>query len=213
MTVSIPRPSPAAKEAPPSFRQRLRAESGDRHERLDRQFAGMHEAAEPVLYHRFIRVNHACHHAIGEVFDRAAVGAAGMPGEDVARRIGELGADMEAMELAPLVPPPFPIPAPDLAEAIGIAYVLEGSLLGARFIHRALTARSLGEGWRGVSMRYLAAADGLDTFRAFMADASERVASDAGRGRSAAAANATFDYFLRTVLADEAESAARRTRA
>lgn len=209
MIVSTPRPLPGAAEPPPSFRRRLRQGSGDRHERLDGRFAGLHEAAEPALYHRFIRVNHACHRAIGEVLGAAGpLRAAGMAGEDLSRCTMDLSADMEAMGLAPLAPPPFPIPAPDLAEAVGIAYVLEGSLLGARYIHRALTARPLGEAWKGVSLRYLAAADGPDTFRAFMEDASGRVGSQAGRDRSVAAANATFDYFLQAVLAAEAEDRA-----
>lgn len=64
------------------------------------------------------------------------------------RRSGEVGRELVDLGLVVPTPPPLP-PVASLGEALGWWYVLEGSSLGGRVIHRTLTGE--GKDLRGLS--------------------------------------------------------------
>ncbi|NDV86138.1 hypothetical protein GTW51_05420 [Aurantimonas aggregata] len=178
-----------------TLRAVLREATETPHRRLDRHFADMTGACDAGGYHRFIRMNHACHAAIEPVL--AGIGQR-LDDRLITRReplLVSLAEDMRAMDLDPVLAEPLILDRPDLPEAAGLIYVLDGSRLGARFIHREFIAKDLARRWPGISTAYLASAAGPDAFGDRMAALSDRVVSQTARRRAIAAAQAAFAVF------------------
>ncbi|HEY9058510.1 MAG TPA: biliverdin-producing heme oxygenase [Aurantimonas sp.] len=178
-----------------SLRQLLRLGTSQQHARLDRFFDGMTEIDRPDLYHRFIQMNHRCHAVLEPLLadHRAFAAVAGANRrKDLLR---ELDVDMRRMALSPLEAIAYPLRQIGLPEAAGIAYVLDGSRLGARFIHRDFLARDLAREWPDISTAYLEAAAIADGFREQMVDLSATIVSTRHRARALAAASAAFTLF------------------
>ncbi|MEX6507028.1 biliverdin-producing heme oxygenase [Jiella sp. M17.18] len=180
----------------------LRVATGDVHARLDGRFAGMVEAETPCLYHRFVRMNHACHAVVEPLLAAADDGTmaavlAGRP--DLLRA---LETDMAAMALTPLDHKAAKFSVAGPAEAAGLLYVLEGSRLGARYLHHALTRGDAASRWPGITMFYLESAAKPGHFSQFLDELSSRLPTIGERQRSVEAALAAFSLFEKA--ADEA---------
>ena len=177
------------------MRALLREGTAARHQRLDVSFEGMTDADDARQFHRFIRMNHACHACL-EPLVEALADRLGAP--FLAERkplLGALASDMQSMGLAPVDAGSFSLDAADLPGAAGLIYVLDGSRLGARFIHREFIRKDLARRWPGASAAYLVGASGSDAFGDRMAALSDRVESQKARDRALAAAQAAFALF------------------
>ena len=179
--------------AAPPLRGFLRAETAADHDRLDARFAGMFDGGDAATYHRFIRMNHACHAALEPgLAERAA--AVGLDANRAGRGLlPALEADMRAMRLAALdLRAPMPAGA---AEVAGLTYVLDGSRLGARYLYRDIRSRGLSQVWATQSYAYLRAASERDPFRERMAALSEALPHPGDRERARKAARLAFALF------------------
>ncbi|MBC8130219.1 MAG: biliverdin-producing heme oxygenase [Rhizobiaceae bacterium] len=197
ISAAHPSTAPASAADLSALRLRMRAGSGDRHQRLDVRFEGMHGAETPAVYHRFVAVNEACHAAIEPVLERSRLCDVLLDWQS-RNRTALLRRDLDEMAVAPLPRMAFDYDVAGLPEAFGAGYVLEGSRLGARYLHRMMRKRLVEPAFAGVSLLYLASADEPDHFRPFLAQAAHVLTTEASRDRAVAAANAAFDLFLET---------------
>ncbi|MBB4002799.1 biliverdin-producing heme oxygenase [Aurantimonas endophytica] len=191
----VANPGLASARAGAPLRALLRHATETPHQRLDSHFARMTEAPDASDYHRFIRMSHACHMAIEPVLAQMAQR---LDDPLLARRqslLPMLSQDMRAMGLAPVLMEPLALNRPDLPEAAGLIYVLDGSRLGARFIHREFITKDLTRRWPGITTAYLAGASGPDAFGERMTALSGRVISETARQRALAAAQTAFALF------------------
>ncbi len=155
----------------------------------------MTAASDPGLYQRFIAMNQAAHSALEPLLDGHAGLNATIGSNSRTILLRALASDMRQMGLRPVATIPFPVHPVGLPEAAGITYVLDGSRLGARFIHRDFLARGLATQWPGISTAYLEAAALADGFRDRMIDLSAAIRGAPQRARALAAANAAFALF------------------
>ncbi|WAJ28837.1 biliverdin-producing heme oxygenase [Antarcticirhabdus aurantiaca] len=187
---------------PAALRAHLREGTRAAHEALDARFSGMTEEAGPESYRRFVAMNAA---AFADLVPRLLASALAARPEAVAPLVASLAAleaDRAAMDLDALGAPEASAPAsaaPGLDEAVGIAYVLEGSKLGARYMHRRLLQRRAAELWPEASFRYLADADASAGFSAYLsvlagADPDD-LAAPARQDARLAGAEAAFRHF------------------
>lgn len=181
------------------LRQRLRSETRERHEYLDARFAGMHLAETVDAYHRFVRMNAACHALAEPILAQSALVAA-FPDWTTRDRSSHLSRDMAEMGLQPLAAasPSAAFAKPDLPEAIGMGYVLEGSRVGGRYIYRLVIARLAESAWAAATFHYLESTEEPDRFRDFTIRAEALLSRDLDVDRAVAAANACFDLFIDT---------------
>lgn len=187
--------NPASRFDPSSLRARLRRETAASHGALDGLFAGLEEEQDPRLYHRFVRMNHAGHRAIEPWLARSPLRTA-LPDWAGRSRLAALEEDMARMDLDAIdLPPAGWIGSPDFSEALGAAYVLEGSRLGARVIRRRFAARGIQQIWPGVSLAYLDRSAADEGAKAFMAELAAIELSEADASRCVAAALAAFARF------------------
>ena len=186
-----------SRSGPLSLRALLRRETAVPHAALDAMFAGMEEADDFDLYRRFVRMNHACHHALEPWLARSPLVDL-LPGWPGWSRLAALDEDMACMNLSPLASPVILTGTPPLPEAVGSAYVLEGSRLGAAVIRRRFTERGVERLWPGLSLHYLDRSAAGDGIKVFMAELAAIEWSEAERARCVAAARATFDGFRQT---------------
>lgn len=118
----------------PSLRAALREATGPLHLSVEARFAGLN-LAEAGDYGRFLTDHAGVIPALEQALDRAGIEAA-LPDWAHRRRAAALAADLAALGL------PFPTPRPvevrPGAEAMGVAYVLEGSRLGAALLLKAI---------------------------------------------------------------------------
>jgi len=178
-----------------SLRSLLRAHTAEQHAVLDAHFSGFAEGPTLDLYHRFVRMNHAAYRALRNAMAQASLGDSAELDRDVSAGLGRLEADMTAMELESARPPRFALERYEAPELAGIAYVLDGSKAGARFIHRKLSrAGILGSGV-GRSALFLEAAFAGETKDDREAMLSALDAGEATSTRAAHAAEATFAVF------------------
>ncbi|MFD2236819.1 biliverdin-producing heme oxygenase [Aureimonas populi] len=183
------------------LRARLREGTRERHERLDALFDPMFRTGDLAPYHRFIRMNHACHEALEPLI--AAPLASLLPDWAEGSRLPQLRRDMAEMALAPLPAPAFG--TPDTVAAVGIGYVLEGSRLGGMILLRRLHKLEAGALSSRPSAHYLASSEGAERFNRFLKAASGLDWQEARFARCLAAANAAFDCFLAAARAAGAE--------
>ncbi|WP_061930797.1 biliverdin-producing heme oxygenase [Aureimonas sp. AU22] len=191
--------SPSSQSVP-SLRDRLRADTREAHEALDASFAGMFADATGTRYARFIAMNRAAHAAIDPVL--AASPLAGLKDEEApADRLDAAHRDALALGLAPAPPVRFPLPGPDLFEAFGIAYVLEGSRLGAKYMLRAIKIDQRTDDVRWPTDYLEASSDARPFTRLLDRMAAERADEPAIR-RAVEAADVTFRFF-RSLCGDD----------
>lgn len=108
----------------------LRAATAGEHERVDKAFAG-YDLAGPASYGAFLTAHARALPAV----EAALAGADGLP--PLRPRATLLAADLADLGLPR--PDPLAIAGPrDLAEAFGMAYVLEGSRLGGGMLARGV---------------------------------------------------------------------------
>ncbi|MCB8837609.1 biliverdin-producing heme oxygenase [Aurantimonas sp. VKM B-3413] len=198
----------AHREAVASTRAILRSETAEAHARLDHRFEGMFAAASPDIYHRFVRMNHACHAMLEPLLARETDARRGPPATQGApvSLLPQLRADMEAMELAPVRLDSQFLPQSGTAEAVGALYVLEGSRLGARFLHRAFQDGEVSRRWSGATTFYLDAAARPGNIAGMLEMYSERIGSPHALQRACASACATFSLFAAAADASDATS-------
>lgn len=159
----------------------------------------MTAADDARLYERFVRMNYGCHSAIEPYLLETELMSATPRGA----MTQALTADMDALGLAPLK-----IEAPRIeqsADRVGMAYVLDGSRLGARYILRELETRQ--PAWyTAETTNYLRAAAAPDRFRDRMA-MMEAVLTQDDWPAAVAAARAGFALFESAVEAMDREVA------
>ncbi len=145
-----------------ALRRFLRAHTAEVHGRLDASFGDFSGAEIVANYHRFVQMNLLAHHGLAAFFE--VVGAADTVSEAADAALKQsiefsltcLEDDCATMALD--CPPAhgFDLSPCEISEMAGLAYVLDGSRLGARFIFRRLEkAGLLGDGDVAVSSRYL----------------------------------------------------------
>lgn len=173
-----PRPA-GPRPTPFPLRARLRAETGDAHERLDAALAS-YDLADPADYARFLAV----HARALPALEGALAGRAPWPGW--VPRWPALAADLAALGHAPPPPLPFDAPASD-AEAWGMLYVIEGSKLGG-----AMLARRVGP---NLPAAYLGKGHGPGEWRDFLAAMETGVRSGRYASLAVAGANRAFTLF------------------
>lgn len=171
-----------------SLRTRLRQETRANHEALDRLFDGL-TIDDSALYRRFIRMNHAAHAAIEPRLATSPI--APTWSRSAGPRLAGLQADMQALELQPLEGPDLHLDFADPASAAGIAYVLEGSRLGAKMILKGARAN----GAVKAPTHYLEASSETAPFADFLNALSEWARSEDDARRCIAAADAGFAHF------------------
>lgn len=193
--------------ASPRLRFRLRAETQSQHEALDRSFAGLLPVPEIAAYRHFLRMNHAAHGGV-EAWLAATPLTEWLPEWPEWSRLPDLEADMDVMGLAPVALPPFTPGTGGLPEAVGVAYVLEGSRLGAVFMHRAFEKAGASARMPGASFRYLRCSGEGKRFSHLTARMDDLAFTQEETERSTGAARSTFDYFMRA--RDDAASSADR---
>lgn len=183
----------SAAEPAPSLRDRLRADTRDAHEALDASFEGMFSDASGALYRRFIAMNLAAHAAIEPIL---AASPLDLPddGEPSADRLAAARRDAAALGVETGETAPFPLPRPDLFEALGIAYVLEGSRLGAKYMSRAIKRDERPGGARWPT-HYLEASSDARPFARLLDRMAAEAAGEADARRAVDAADVTFRYF------------------
>ena len=206
MARTIEDPSSPARERRISLRARLRGGSGDRHERLDRCFEGMHDADDTGLYRRFIRVNAACHagiepHSRRQPSQGCDRGLAIAQPRDVARRgsAGDAPFRLRALALSDREGRASPRPS-----ASPTCWRARAS---ARATFTVSSRRASGRTFAGKRRRRdisPAPPTRRDYFRSFMDEASRHLTTDRDEAEAVAAANATFDYFIETERAEKA---------
>ena len=173
-----------------TFRFDLRERTKLAHQRLDSLIGPI---KSPEQYRAFVRGSYAHRQAV-----ETHLGLVSWPDAFAdwrPTRIGPLiSEDLSDLDLAKPAVEPLGL-SKDTACAVGVAYVLEGSALGARVIGKM--AAELGFDARH-GARHLAGQErGLTNWRAFIALIEEQDAID--REAAAAAASATFDHALRSM--------------
>ncbi len=170
----------------------LRAHTADDHARLDAALPMQDGRLSPEVYAGFLRASAA---AVSQL-EPAVARWMGPPADGRARATA-LAADLESLGLGDAPPLAVEVPQPrDRMEALGAAYVMEGSALGGLVL-----ARRVAEAIPGATTHYLTLR-GPETrahWRAFMErlGAEGDAASEAERARATAFARETFQAYSR----------------
>lgn len=125
--------------------KRLKAATGDTHERLDSRIMAAAPFASRTSYGRFLAVQYAFHRELTPLYQDPAL-AALLPDLADRDRIGKIGDDLSDLDLAPPpvdAPSRFVLGSIDRSTALGWLYVAEGSNLGAAFLYKAAAALGL----------------------------------------------------------------------
>jgi heme oxygenase len=133
---------PGSRRAPsPDFLARLKQETAAEHAAIEAAADIMHEAFNHVDYRRYLEQSYAFYKPVERLLEEARVWETlGLPGAErnklplLARDLESLGSDPGGLPRA--APPELG----DVDQAVGCAYVLEGSTLGGRIISRHVQA-------------------------------------------------------------------------
>ncbi|NDW06155.1 biliverdin-producing heme oxygenase [Jiella pacifica] len=188
---------------PGGLRRFLRAHTVDAHARLDTRFGDFAGSQVLQSYRRFIGMNLLAYHGLAAFFDIVDAGETVPDAAEATLRqkielsLQHLEDDRASMDLD--CPPAhgFSLAPCETSEMAGLAYVLDGSRLGARFIYRRLEQSGLVDSQDGeVSTAYLRSAfggdrQGAETFGLSLAE--DAVIKE----RALKAALATFALFER----------------
>jgi heme oxygenase len=164
----------------------LRDATRQAHDRLDRRFSALNLASISD-YGDFLRSHAAAFLPVEQALERSGAAALIAGWHDI-KRGDALKSDLDALGLAS----PPPESAPDFdgrAELLGGLYVLEGSRLGGKILHKAAG--------RGFPTRFLASRTPAGHWRSFVAMLEEMLYSDGDRATAGATAVRTFECFER----------------
>lgn len=188
-----------------TLRERLRRDTRTEHEALDARFAGMF--AEPGLprYRNFLAMNLAAHRAIEPVLAVSPLVGLGWSPDGRLEALEQDAADLD-LEVETAA---FPLDAPSRAEAFGMAYVLEGSRLGARFMAKALQPTHDGPR-NAMPVAYLEVSSDPAPFRTLLTAMADAGLSEDEETRSILAADETFRFFRKILDRGEARAAAHQ---
>lgn len=145
--------SPALEASP---RAALREATGPLHLAVEARFDGL-DLTEAGDYGRFLIAHAEVIPALEAALDGAGIEAV-LPDWPRRRRSDALAADLAALGLA--FPPPRAVAVAPGAEAMGVAYVLEGSRLGAAMLLKVIPDR--------LPTAFLAHGQGEHLFRSFL---------------------------------------------
>lgn len=171
--------------------RRLRDATRSDHQRLESRMDILARIATPdgrrALVERFYRL-----HAEAEA--ALAPWLHDLPGLDfdARRRSDRLERDLVAVGGQPAVAPAADIVVPDVRDALGRLYVLEGSTLGGRMIRRAVEAR--GEGMAGLSFLDPYGDQAGERWRSFLAVIDDQARSPADTEAMVSGAVAGFRH-------------------
>lgn len=177
--------------AAPRLRDRLRLETRSEHEALDAGFDGMLAPGAEALYAQFLLTNRAGHEAVEPILRRSPLAVFNPAIWEPGGRLEALTADCRALALPRFAAPTRLDLSPALPEALGAAYVLEGSRLGAAFLLKALRRSSTAH----LPVRYLLASRDPEPFRRLLGVMNGADLSERDGDRAVAAANQTFRTF------------------
>jgi heme oxygenase len=184
-------PDAAGDREPPTLRERLRTETRQDHEALDALFDGMLQDEGDGRYRGFVAMNLLAHRAIEPRLVSALAEAGWQPGD----RLEAAERDAHALGLETVEPPPFALAPLALPAAFGVAYVLEGSRLGARFMLKALQAREADATRNGLPTHYLQASGDPSPFRNLLTAMNEAGMTEEDQTLAVEAARQTLRYF------------------
>lgn len=180
-----------------ALRDHLRADTREAHEALDARFADM-IGGDPARYELFLVMNRDAHAAIEPLLASSPLAARwAATGRLEAARL-----DCRLLGLEETKPAThLDLVVDGVPAAFGLAYVLEGSRLGAKYLLRAL-ARAPARNPRPT--HYLEASSDAAPFTGLMRAMARESFSQAELSRSTEVARQTFRFFGR--LADEHET-------
>lgn len=118
-----------------SVREALRAATGSLHEAVEARFDGL-DLTRREDYGAFLLAHAQVIPALEEALDRAGIHQTALPDWPRRRRAVALKADMRVLGIA--WPAPHRLELAPGAEALGVAYVLEGSRLGAAMLLKGI---------------------------------------------------------------------------
>ncbi len=194
----------ASSEPDARLRDRLRAETRGEHEALDALFADMLEPGSGDLYTTFLRMNREAHRAIEPLLAPADLAFDASRREAAERDCAALGlgsetAPAERERARTLLPS-----RPGRAEAFGMAYVLEGSRLGARFMIKALRAEGRdADSRKDLPTHYLEASGDTRPFADLLKAMEVASLSRSEADTAVEAARTTFRYFRALALGSD----------
>ncbi|MBP0616778.1 biliverdin-producing heme oxygenase [Jiella mangrovi] len=186
----------------------LRARTADGHARLDGRLGAVASAPTADDHHRFILMNLVAYRALSRFVSSRSHGETGPVAAMTKAGLDRLENDARSMGIDCDGQLGFDLPSYQTPEAAGLAYVLEGSKLGAKVIHRRLVKAGLLAPETGISAVFLASAfeptdrapaDRPGPMPIFAALASQVEDEDGPRGRAVNAAIATFALFERSL--------------
>lgn len=172
--------------------RRLRAATGDMHERLDSRINASAAFDSVEAYGRFAQMQWVLHAELAPLYGDARLQAA-LPGLPERQRLAVVAADLADLDLAPVVGPEarFAAGRIDMAEALGWLYVAEGSNMGAALLRKAVARLGLSDEF---GARHLAPPPGGPAlqWRAFTAALDAAELEPAGEDRAVQGARAAF---------------------
>ncbi|MFT4252960.1 MAG: biliverdin-producing heme oxygenase, partial [Caulobacter sp.] len=127
--------------------KRLKAKTGETHDRLDNRIMAADPFADRARYGRFLRMQRQFHRDVDALYGQESL-AVLIPDLAGRGRLQAVEQDLADLGLEPSLadgPPRFAAVADDLPAAIGWLYVAEGSNLGAAFLFKAALKLGLGE--------------------------------------------------------------------
>ncbi|TFF21994.1 hypothetical protein E3C22_15200 [Jiella endophytica] len=178
------------------LRSYLRSRTAKAHAQLDARFASIAARPEASDYHRFVLMNLTAYRGLSAFLAAQSIETAPDLKTSVDADLQRLETDAAAMGLDGTATADFVLAPYGPTEAAGVTYVLDGSKLGARFIHRRLEMAGMIAPRSGISTEFLGAAFDAPA----MGTSSDALAAVAGAYESAAeAALATFALFERSL--------------
>lgn len=138
--------------------RRLRAATGDMHERLDSRINAAAAFDSVEAYGRFAQMQWVFHAELAPLYGDAGLQAV-LPGLPGRQRLALVAADLADLDIAPAMEPEarFAAGRIDMAEALGWLYVAEGSNMGAALLRKAVARLGLSDAF---GARHLAPAPG-----------------------------------------------------
>jgi heme oxygenase len=172
-------------------RNHLKAATLLKHDKLDHELSAL-RLGERDHYLRFLWVN-APVIGLERALEAAGVGLE-LPDWPLRTRADALLGDLSALGAATDIEETVDLDLSEPATRLGLAYVLEGSRLGAAVLRRAVHAS--GDERVRTATRFLDHGSGQDLWRIFLARLEAALDDEGQRALAARAANWGFDLFL-----------------